>query len=193
MMDYIRYSTQTFCDVYPSLADFSADYAAMTNNFYPVSGTPFADPDGEVEGVIYYLLYARYGNNPIANNDVNQWKFKLWATIFAYGPTWEKKQAIQGVLRGLTEDDLLTGANGIFNHSFNPSTAPTTDTMDELTTINEQSVNKTKRAKMDAYSTLWDILRANPTDDFLVKFRPCFKVFVGDQHPIIYMEEDDEE
>lgn len=190
---YIRYSTKTFADVWPSLADFSAAWADYLNAVAPVSGSPFIDSDEEAIPQVYYLLYARYGNNPIANDDEHQWAYKIFSVMFAYGPTWERKLGVQATLRGLTEDELMEGAKGIFNHSYNPSTAPTTDTMDELTTINEQTVNKTRRSRIDAYGALWDILRANPTEDFLRQFKPCFKVYVGYEWPTVYVEEDDEQ
>ena len=36
---------------------------------------------------LYYLLYARYGNSHIVNTDENQFTYKLFSTIFMYGPT----------------------------------------------------------------------------------------------------------
>lgn len=190
--NYIQYSTKTFSQVWPSASDFNDDWTAYLAAFAPVNGSPFIDADGEIVPQVFYLLYARYGNNPIANMDEQQWKYKIFSTVFAYGPTWERKLGVQATLRGLTEDQLLEGAKGIFNHSYNPSTAPTTDTMDELTTVNEQTVNKTKRARVDAYGALWEILRANPTEDFLRQFKPCFKVYVGYEWPAVYVEEEDE-
>lgn len=192
-MDWVKYSNYTFTDVWPSLSDFNSEWASMVLRFYPNSDSPFIDEYDEISGTIYYLLYARYGNNPIANGDVEQWKFKMFATIFAYGPTWERKLGVQATLRGLTEEQLLAGARNIFNHSFNPSTEPTTQTLDELTTVNEQTVNKATRSRIDAYAALWEMLRANPTEDFLRQFRPCFKVFVGDARPIYYVEGEDDD
>lgn len=189
-MDWVKYSSLKFCDVFPNVLSFNTLWAEMVLHYYPNSGSPFSNEDDEVSDTIYFLLYSRYGNNPIANYDLEQWKFKLFAIIFAYGPTWEKKIGVQKALRGLSEAELLAGAKSIFNHSYNPSTEPTTQTIDELTTVNEQTVNKTVRAKIDAYSTLWEMLRTNPTEDFLRQFRVCFKTFVGDAHPTFFAEED---
>ena len=56
---------------------------------------------------LYYLLYAKYGNTPIANYDENQWKYKIFSIIYQYGPTWEKRLDIQTTLRGLQLADLI--------------------------------------------------------------------------------------
>lgn len=100
------------------------------------------------------MLYARYGNNPIANRDTHQFKFKIFSIIYQYGPTWEKRLAIQEDLRGLSGDDLLKGTKAIYNSALNPSTAPSTGSLDELTYINSQNTTNYKKSKMDAYAQL---------------------------------------
>ena len=91
---------------------------------------------------LYYLLYARYGNSSIANSDENQFKYKVFSTIYIGGATWAKKQEIQDKLREVTEDEILVGTKAINNHAYNPQTAPTTDTVEELDYINEQNTTK---------------------------------------------------
>ena len=59
--------------------------AFLQNNGVPLKITV------ENAELLYYLLYARYGNSHIANNDENQFKYRLASTIFMYGPTWEKE------------------------------------------------------------------------------------------------------
>ena len=54
----------------------------------------------------------------------------------------------------MSEDDLVKGSKQIVNHSYNPSTAPSTSTLEELTTINEQNTNNYKKGKLDAYAFL---------------------------------------
>lgn len=93
---------------------------------------------------LYYLLYARYGNSSIANSDENQFKYKIFSTIYIGGATWAKKQEIQDKLRAMTEDEILAGTKAINNHAYNPQTAPTTDTVEELNYINEQNTTKYK-------------------------------------------------
>lgn len=61
---------------------------------------------------------------------------------------------MQNELRTMSDDDLIKGSKQIVNHSYNPSTAPSTATLEELTTINEQNTNNYKRSKLDAYAFL---------------------------------------
>lgn len=182
-----KYSTITFTDVWDNVNKFKTDLAA----------SPFANsiststPDNVT--LVYYLLYARYGNNPIANEDINQWKFKIFSVIFQYGPTWQKKLDIQEKLRGITDSDLLVGSKAIYNSAVNPSTAPSTGSLEELTYINGQNTTNYKKSKMDAYAQLLELLEVDVTEDFLNKFKKCFKVFVAPEKPLLYVEEVDDE
>jgi hypothetical protein len=182
-----QYSTIKFTDVWDDVNKFKTDLA----------GSPFANaissttPDNVT--LVYYLLYARYGNNPIANEDVNQWKFKIFSVIFQYGPTWEKKLDIQAKLRGINDADLLIGSKAIYNSAVNPSTAPSTGSLEELTYINGQNTTNYKKSKMDAYAQLLALLEVDVTEDFLNKFKKCFKVFVAPEKPLIYVSEDEED
>ena len=73
-----QYSTVLFTDVWDDEEKFEED----------LSASPFAAELTEVNAeLVFYLLYARYGNNPIANRDINQWKFKIFSVMFQYGPT----------------------------------------------------------------------------------------------------------
>lgn len=125
------YSTILFTDVWDEVSKFKSDFAKS-----PFAGSLSATNPDNVS-LLFYLLYAKYGNNPIANFDVNQWKFKLFSVIFQYGPTWEKKLAIQETLRGLQLDDLINdGAiDELFNHSgLNGVTESTTGSLNKETT-----------------------------------------------------------
>lgn len=182
-----EYSTKTFSQVWEDYDSFKADYDALIEL---VSGGVQPLTTENVRAT-FYLLFARYGNNPIVNYDVTQFKMKLMAVIATYGPIWEKKKAIQINLRNLTENELLTGAKQIYNHAFNPSTEPTTQELEELTHINDQNVTNNKKSKMEAYAILWANLHVDSTDEYINKFKNCFSRFVGDQYPIIYIEEED--
>ena len=177
-----EYSTKTFAQVYPSYEKFKEDYDALITL---VSGgvQPLTPANTQAT---FYLLFARYGNNPIVNFDITQFKMKLMSVIATYGPVWEKKKAIQKSLRDLSEAELLQGAKQIYNHAFNPSTEPSTQELEELTHINDQNVANNKKAKMEAYSILWANLHVDATDEYLNKFKNCFSRFVGDQCPILF-------
>lgn len=162
------YNTRTFTDIFGNYSVFKTEYTA-TQKFPMVIDA--ADTDSHVSNlqILYYLLYSKYGNSPIANSDENQFKTKVGAIIWQYGPTWEKKVEIQNTLRGLSEAQIKTGAikavtntgtvnasgsnsynnlkstdsgSDIHNHAYNPATDPTTQTTTELDYINEQQVDK---------------------------------------------------
>lgn len=184
-----EYRTKTFTEVFPSYEVFKEQY----DEFIPLLAggiTPLQEANIQAT---YYLLYARYGNSPIVNYDETQFKMKLLSVIVTYGPTWERKKAIQVSLRSLTDAELLQGAKQIYNHAFNPSTEPSTAQLEELTHINDQNTANNKKSKMEAYSILWANLHVDSTDEYLNKFKNCFSRFVADQHPIIYVEEEGEE
>lgn len=142
------YSTKNFEDLYPEVETFLADYGNL--------GLPRTISEGNATN-LYYLLFARYGNSPIANYDENQFKIKLQAVIWQFGPTWEKRLDIQQSLRLLTADELALGTSttsvstgtssgnstdtgsSIKNHAFDPTTSPTTA---ELNYIDQQTTDK---------------------------------------------------
>lgn len=181
---YGNYRTRKFNEIYEN-------YNAFEQDFQLYSGVGF-DPQFKnttSTSLVFYLLSARYGNSSIRNSDENQFKLKLFSTIFQYGPTWEKRLDIQKELRGLSEDELLTGTKQINNHSYNPSTEPSTDTLDELTTINEQTSTKYKKSKMDAYANLMALLEKDVTEEFIGKFKKLFITIVEPQLPLWYLTE----
>lgn len=180
-----QYSTILFTDVWESVNDFLYDYQ---NN-----GIPKTIDVAKSAQTLYYLLYARYGNNPIANRDVNQFKAKVMSIIFSYGPTWEKRLDIQAKLRSLTDDEIRVGAKAIYNQALNPSDAPGTGTLEELDYINQQNTTNYKKAPMEAYGQLWELLSIDVTTEFINKFKVCFKTFVMPERPLVYETEEDEQ
>ena len=170
-----KYNKLTYAQVWPSQEAFLKDYSELGGNL----AMPNAPVSENALKTLYFLLYARYGNNPIVNNDVNQWKFKIFSIIFSYAPAWERKVQIQKTLMELAEADLVVGAKQIYNHALNPSTAPKTTDLDELTYINDQNVAIHKKAKMEAYGILWELIHTNHTEEFLTRFKDCFSKFVG--------------
>lgn len=180
---YGNFRQITFANAWEDVDMFLEDLAA-TNIPLPVEEDKLT--------VLYYLLYSRYGNSVIASSDVNRFKFNVASIIFQYGGSWSKRLEIQEKLRGLTEDELIVGAKHIYNHSYNPSDAPSTQALEELTTINEQTVSHNKRGKLDAYAFLWELLDTDVTGEFLDKFKQLFLVIVQPELPLWYVTEDDE-
>lgn len=109
-----QYDTKLMTEVWSQASEFLNDYQNI--------GIPTTISNQNAT-TLYYLLYARYGNTPIANYDENQWKYKMFSIIFQYGPTWEKRLDIQNTLRGLQISDLVD--NGSFHELFSHSGSET--------------------------------------------------------------------
>ena len=187
------YNTMTFTDVWDSAADFKIEFG-QSPFAGAISSTEATTPSVTHDNVsrTFYLLYAKYGNNPIANNDINQFKFKVFGVIFQFGPTWEKRLDIQEKLRGLSESDLMTGNRAIYNSALNPATSPSTSSLEELQYINSQNTTNYKKGKMEAYAQLWDLLDTDVTGEYIDKFKICFKQFVAPENPLLYVTDAEE-
>lgn len=181
---YGNYRTRTFSEIWPNIIEFQTYY---DENYLPKKITE--------QGLInlYFLLYSQYGNSSIANSDENQFKASVLATIFMYGPTWEKRLEIQDKLRALSENEILTGGSAIYNSAMNPETLPTTQTTEELNFINQQNTTKYKKSKLEGYAMLIDLLQTDVTKEFLDRFKRLFITVVQPQEPLWYVTEGDEE
>ena len=182
-----QYRTKTFSEVWGDYESFKEDYS---NLIALVSGgvQPLTEANARAT---FYLLYSRYGNNPIVNFDITQFKVNVMAVIATYGPAWEKRKSIQKSIRDLSEADLLQGAKQIYIHANNPATEPATGDLEELNFINDQSTSNSKKSKMEAYSILSSIIKVDSTDEYLNRFKDCFSRFVGDQCPKLYTIEEE--
>lgn len=178
---YPMYNTKTFKDIWGNEDLFITDF----------SNSVFSDClNDKSKRLLYGLLLARYANSPIANLDEGQFKGKLFSIAFQYGPTWERRLAIQSSLRSMSEDELLTGPKTVHNHASNPSTRPSNSSMAELNYIDDQNTSSYRKSKLDAYSQLWDLLDIDVTGGFIQRFSVCFKTFVSPENPTLYLEED---
>ena len=199
MMIPMKYNTKIFTDIWDEASKFvtaykaSPLYDAVTTNGVTNYHNSLTDDN---INLLYYMLYARYGNNPIANLDENQFKFKVYSLIFQYGPTWQKELDIQDKLRGLQEEQLLQGAKAIYNKAFGDAGTPSTQSLEEIQFVNEQNTTNYKKTKLGAYSELLYLLKTNVSEVFLNRFRPLFKKVVAPEFPILYetnIDENDEE
>ena len=147
------YDTNLFCEIWDSSEKFLADYNNTGTEFTNQVPTTITQENALMT---YLLLFSRYGNNPIANYDVNQFKNKIFTLIWQYGPAWEKRLEMQENIRNLTLQEIMTGTKTdwasegtqtqnnsgtdttINNHAYNPSTAPNTQTTSELDYIDQQ-------------------------------------------------------
>lgn len=178
------YETLTFAEIFPQFDVFKEAY----------DENELAQPlkDSNVK-VLYYLLYAKYGNSSIANYDINQFMYKVWSIIFKYGPTWEKRLEIQEKARALTDEELMSGSKAIYNHAFNPGDEPSTGSLEELDYINEQNTTNYKRSKIESYQLLWELLKTDVTEAFLLQFKNLFLKVVEPVTSRIYISEEDDE
>lgn len=179
-------TTKLFCDIWDNAADFLADW--KDSGLYAQGLVK----DDNIK-TLFYLLYARHANSAIANWDQEQFKYKVYANIFQYGPTWEKRLDVQTKLRALTDEELMQGSKAIMNHAYNPSQAPGTGTLTELDYINEQNTNNYKKSKVEGYALLLDLLETDVTAEFLNRFKPLFATFVYTRPDLFVTELDEEE
>ena len=219
------YDTNLFCEIWDSSDKFLADYNNTGTEFTNQVPTTISQENALMT---YLLLFSRYGNNPIANYDVTQFKNKIFTIIWQYGPAWEKRLSMQEDIRNLTLQEITQGTKTdwssegtqsqnnsgtdttINNHAYNPSTAPTTQSTNELDYIDQQQVAKgsntstisgtdskttgqtVTKSKMDAYAQLWDLVATDVTNGYIAKFKNCFKQFVAPERRMIYVTEDEE-
>ena len=174
--DYGVFRNLLFTEVWNSAQKFLTDY----------QNSKLQILTQEQAQIVYYLLYAKYGNNMLRGNDVNQFKYKVYSIMWTQGPTWAKRVDIQKKLRELTEDQILKSSKQVVNHALNPSTAPSTSSLDELTYINEQNTRSLKRSKVEGYALLLSLLDTDVTEAFIRKFEPLFANIVQPEGPAIF-------
>ena len=174
---YGNFRARTFADIYTELKTFKKDYAD--------NGIPGTLSDTNLT-TLYYLLYARYGNSCIASSDETQFKYKLFSTIFMYGPAWQKRLDIQKKLMELSDDEIVKRATAIYNSALNPSQAPSTQTLEELNYINSQNTTKYKKSKLEAYAVLEELIKTDVTEAFIGKFKKLFITVVEPEEPLWY-------
>lgn len=183
MSSWVEYNTVLFTDVWGSYDEFSTDFenSAIAN--------PLTSDNTEL---LFYLLYARYGNTPISAMDENQWKYRIYSIIFQYGPTWEKKLEIQKDIRNLSLAQIKKGTLSIYNKALNPETAPSTVDTNEIPYVNEQNVAKVEKNDSQAYAEWMSLLEEDVTEYFLRKFSTCFKKIVRPEKVLEYVTEEEQ-
>ena len=174
--------TKTLSDVYPNYDLFMEDYEGI--------GLPQRLKNKDFLKTIYVLLMGEYGSSSMMSLSEDLFRVRLFTLVMSYGPQYEKELDIQDKLLAMTDEDLQTSSKAIYNTSINPSTAPSTDTFDELPTINQQNVTKHKRSKMDAYAFLHSLLDADLTQRFIKRFDHLFVRVLRTNKPLYYKTED---
>lgn len=133
MSNYPRFDTKLFSEIWERADEFIQDY--QTN------GIPMTITTSNAT-ILYYLLYARYGNNPIANYDEEQFKYKVFSIIWSNGPTWQKRLEVQNTLRTMQLSDLINDGQIAELFSSQGSNSQTASgTSGNTRTLNTQEAN----------------------------------------------------
>ena len=175
---YGAYRTRTFADIFSSFEQFETAYNA---NSLKIEFNQYLTLEQ-----LYYMLYAHYGNSHIAMTDENQFKYYMWSIIYQHGPRTLKKREIQMELAKLSVEEAMIGGKAIYNHSFNPSTQPSTSTLEELLTINDQNTTNYKKSKIEALANLDALMSEDHVDNFIHIFKRLFLTVVAPDHPLLY-------
>ncbi len=184
---YGNFRNRKFSDLWEDASSFVANYKA--SGLY-TNDNKISDANATA---LFYLLYSEYGNSVIASNDENQFTYQIFTTIFEYGPTWERRLKLQTDLRALTNDDITSGSKAIYNHAYHDETAPTTNTTEEMSYISEQNVTKYKKATLEGYALLEELLKTDVTREFISKFKRFFLQIVLPEKPLYYISDAEEE
>ena len=179
---YGSYRTRTFADIFPSAEEFLSIYNGG-------SGIPAVLQNTENANLLYYLLYARYGNSHIAFSDENQFVYALLSKIFQYGVAWEKRLIIQQDLAKMTEEDMRLGGEATYNSALNPTSAGSTvDTgsREAINYVNSQNKTLYTKTRLEGYANLLALLESDVTEDFLIKFRSLFIKVLAPDEPLLY-------
>ena len=174
---YSLFSNYKFIEVYPTVQDFKAEYQKI--------GLTKVLTD-EYMTNLYILLCSRWGEAHISNNSVYNFKQQVCSTIYMYGPAWQKRLQLQKNLVGLNLSDIQVGDTKIYNHSYNPSTQPTTQYLNQLPTINEKNTAKIKKGKVQAIRDLWMMIQTDVTKEFIDRFEHLFIPIMALQRPALY-------
>lgn len=143
-----QYDTKLFTEIWDEASEFITDYNTV--------GIPATISQANAT-TLYYLLYARYGNTPIANYDENQFKYKVFSIIFQYGPTWEKRLSVQETLRGMQLADLIDNGQISELYESNEESEGNTSFSNETSNTTTGGTTSTGTVKVETDSNFEDI------------------------------------
>ena len=179
------YYTRIFSEVFESFEEFMTAW-----NESPLKTSDFSEPELEL---IFYNLYARYGDSHIRYTNEFLFKQRLISTITAQGRIYLKRKEIQSKLMAMSDDDTREGFKNIINAANNPNRTPGTNTNDELPYIESQSVSKGFRGKLEGLQGLDALLDSSFGRKFYDAFKPLFIQILGKQKTVYFVTEYPEE
>lgn len=173
--------TKTLSDIYPTYADFAGDY--MT------SGLPNRFVNSDFLETIYFVLMGEYAASSIMAMSEDLFRARFITMVHSYGPQLERELKMQDELLKMSDDELMISSKAIYNSSLNPSTEPSTNTLEELPTINQQNVSKHVRSKLNAYEYLESLLDDDLISKFIKRFNKLFVRVLRTNNPLYYTTE----
>lgn len=184
---YGNFRTRTFAEIWPSSQDFLNDF--LPN---PLNAIYENMIESQYAEMLYYHLFARYGNSHIANSDENQFKFKVYSIFARFGPTWLARYKIQMELRDTSSEALSIGSKQIYNKAYNPAEYVGTGINDEIQTLNEQTVAKSQRGVLETRAVQLDLIETDITGPFIERFKDLFVIVVQPRVPLWYETDTDD-
>lgn len=180
---YGGYRTRTFANIFTDAGKFMTEFEASP---FAAKIQP-ADPSSPAVDLelVFYLLYARYGNSHISFTDENQFRYNIFTTIFMYGPAWAVRLDTQKKIRELG-DEIFLGSEATYNSALNPENAPGTDSREGLGYLNSQNKTLYTKSKLEGYANLLALVESDVTEDFLIKFRKFFLIVPEPDYPLLY-------
>ena len=89
----------------------------------------------------------------------------------------------------MSDAEIIAGSKAVYNHAKNPSTAPSTGSLEELTYIDEQNVTTFKKYGPDAWRQISASIDPDICKRFTDKFRDLFIKVTAPDYPLYYAEE----
>lgn len=180
---YGGYRTRTFANIFTDAGKFITEFEAspFAAKIQPADAS---SPAVDLE-LVFYLLYARYGNSHISFTDENQFRYNIFTTIFMYGPAWAVRLDTQKKIRELG-DEIFLGSEATYNSALNPENAPGTDSRAGLGYLNSQNKTLYTKSKLEGYANLLALVESDVTEDFLIKFRKFFLIVPEPDYPLLY-------
>ena len=161
------YRTRSFAEIFP---DFATFHTAYQQSAFP-------------------LLMARYFESHIATDSEDAFKLKVMSRIYQHGQAWQRQMFLQQKYISMSDAEIIAGSKAVYNHAKNPSTAPSTGSLEELTYIDEQNVTTFKKYGPDAWRQISASIDPDICKRFTDKFRDLFIKVTAPDYPLYYEEE----
>lgn len=192
---YGNYRNRKFNQIWEDVDSFTEDYNEFNSD---IISNGFSN-DKSVP-TLFYLLSAYYGNSTVASENEYQFKMKLFSIVFMYGPTWEKRLEIQKKVREMDIEELRKGGKAVYNTALNPgqpvsgsdTTTEGTNTLSELTYINQQNTTNYSKSLPEAYAILTNMLETDVTKEFIDRFKKLFLKVVTPEVPLWYVSDSED-